>query len=73
MGREAERGDCGVDVEPGRETDGDHQGDELVGRQRAPRQYRCREVNADKGPWERVDEKPCRRVKSGNRVGTRPL
>jgi hypothetical protein len=33
VGHEAEGGDGGVDVEPGRETDGDHQGDKLVGRE----------------------------------------
>jgi len=31
VGHEAERGHGGVDIEPGRETDGDHQGDDLVG------------------------------------------
>ena len=30
---QAESGHGGVDVEPGRETDGDHQSDKLVGRQ----------------------------------------
>jgi len=33
VGEQAESGYCGVDVEPGREADGDHEGYELVGRQ----------------------------------------
>ena len=33
VGHEAESGHGGVDVEPSREADGDHQSDELVGRE----------------------------------------
>ena len=33
VGEQAESCNGGVDVEPGREADGDHQGDKLVGRQ----------------------------------------
>jgi hypothetical protein len=33
VGHQAEGGDGGIDIEPGREADGNHQSDELVGRQ----------------------------------------